>query len=108
MHVLYPPVLFGLFAALLPLLVYWYARGRPPLVGWGALQFLRLPTTARHRLRFEAGLLLGLRTAVIALSVLFLARPAVRGTWVTRAEGRPPRDVVLLIDDSAGMAARHD
>src|SRR6478609_4594630 len=98
MHVLHPLVLLGLIAVLVPPLAYWLARRRPPVVGWGAMRFLRLPPARRRRLRYEIGLLIGLRMAVIGLLVLFLARPVLRGTWLARAEGRPPRDVALLID----------
>jgi hypothetical protein len=108
MHVIYPPVLFGLFAVLIPPLVYGYARRRPAVVGWGAMRFLRVPADTRRRLRLESGVLIGLRMAVIALTVFFLARPYLRGVWITRAEGRPPRDAVILIDNSEVMASRSD
>src|SRR4051812_8514993 len=108
MLLLHPPALLGLVAVFVPPLAYFVARRQPAEVAWGAMQFLRLTPDDRRRLRVEVGLALALRMGVIGLLVLFVARPAVRGTWLTRAEGRPPRTVVVLIDASASMAARYD
>src|SRR5438270_7588203 len=98
MFFLSPQLLVGLVAVLVPPLAYRLARRRPTEVGWGAMQFLRLTPPACRRLRAEVGLLLGLRMAVVGLVVVSFARPAVRGTRLTRAEGRPPLNSVVLID----------
>jgi hypothetical protein len=101
-----PHLLFGLFAVAIPPAVHLLARRRYDEVDWGAMQFLRLGPKSRRKLLLEQWLLLAARMAVLGLLVVALAAPVVRTSLL--AGDRRPRTTVILIDNSASMAARHD
>jgi len=64
-------------------------------------------TMVWRRYRLEELLLLAVRTALVAILVVMLARPLVRGMlpgWLSTAE----RWAVVVLDDSASMAAGRD
>src|SRR5262249_11172779 len=96
-------LLFGLAAVAIPVLIHLLHRRRYDVVDWGAMQFLEVSRTTRRRILLEEILLMLLRMAVIAVFVLALAGPFATGALVDRLAGRPPRDLVVLIDGSASM-----
>src|SRR5262245_48394069 len=96
-------LLFGLAAVAIPVLIHLLHRRRYDVVDWGAMQFLEISRTTRRRILLEEILLMLLRMAVIAVFVLALAGPFATGAVVDRLAGRPPRELVVLIDGSASM-----
>jgi len=103
-------MLAGLLGAAVPVLVHLWNRRRDPVVEWGAMQFLDVGRAARRRVRLTELLLLLVRAGLAAAAALALARPylapsagsAAAGT-LAAAAGRQARDVVIVIDTSAGM-----
>lgn len=90
-------------AVAVPLLVHLLLRPRARPVDIGTLQFLRVAVrdqTRRRRVRHW--LLLAMRSAGVLLLAMLFARPY----WHARGAGGREREIVLLIDRSASMAAR--
>src|SRR3954447_13920832 len=88
-------------AVAVPVLIHLLLRPRARRVEIGSVHFLKLAlreSTRRRKLR--RWLLLALRAAAVLLLALLFARPYLGAG----AEGRD-REVVLLIDQSASMAA---
>jgi hypothetical protein len=110
--VLNAAMLLGLLGVALPVLIHLLNRRRDEVVEWGAMQFLDLGQRARQRLRLTELLLMLARMGLLALVALALARPF----WMPAAEGAgtagalgaaaPPRDIVLVVDDSDSMDRR--
>ena len=100
-------MLLGLAGAALPVAVHLLSRRREPVVDWGAMQFLELGRTARRTLRLTEILLMAARIGLVALVALALARPysggSGAGSGLLGAGGGPARDVVIVVDGSAGM-----
>jgi hypothetical protein len=89
-------------AVAVPVLIHLLLRPRARRVEIGSVRFLKLAlreSTRRRKVR--RWLLLALRAAAVLLLVLLFARPYLPGA---AAEGRD-REVFLLIDQSASMAA---
>lgn len=95
----------ALLAALVPLIIHLISRRRYRRMPWAAMSFLLAATkrTAR-RLRFEQLLLLLVRTAIVLMFGLALARPFLSAPSVARATGGSGHRV-LLIDNSLSMSA---
>ena len=75
-----PIMLVGVAAAVVPLVLHLLSRARYRDVEWGAMMFLDgADGPRRQSARFTQILLLLLRSAVIALLAMALARPLVRG-----------------------------
>jgi hypothetical protein len=104
MNFLNPFVLFGLAAAALPILIHLFTRRRPRDVHFPSLEFL---TEVHHseirRLKLKQWLLLLLRTLAVAMVVLAMARPALRGSL--GASRNASTTVVALVDVSGSMGA---
>ena len=104
MNFLNPFVLFGLAAAALPILIHLFTRRRPRDVHFPSLEFL---TEVHHseirRLKLKQWLLLLLRTLAVAMVVLAMARPALRGSLGPNRNASTT--VVALVDVSGSMGA---
>jgi hypothetical protein len=103
MTFLNPTMLAGLGAALVPLILHLLNRSRYRNVDWGAMMFLRDQEFRRfHRTRLKQWALLALRSMILAVLAVALARP------VIHARGLPPTQpgrtaAVILLDRSASM-----
>src|SRR6185312_4446759 len=102
-------MLLGLLGASVPVIIHFLNRRRDQVVDWGAMQFLELGKRARQKIRLTELLLMLARMGLLAVVALAMARPfwAPRAT-VNASDGgwgalAPPRDVVIVIDDSASM-----
>ena len=104
MNFLNPFLLFGLAAAALPILIHLFTRRRPRDVHFPSLEFL---TEVHHseirRLKLKQWLLLLLRTLAVAMVVLAMARPALRGSLGPHRNASTT--VVALVDVSGSMGA---
>lgn len=104
----------GMLALLVPPIIHLLNRRRFDVVEWGAMQFLQVSETTRRRILIEEILLMLLRIGLLAVLVFAVAGAFLPSTpsWLAQArrlgEGRPPRDVVLVIDGSASMLAHAD
>ncbi|HIA27773.1 MAG TPA: VWA domain-containing protein [Planctomycetes bacterium] len=101
------PLLLGfLYLAVIPLVIYLINRQRYHRRQWAAMEFLlRALRKHRRRLRLENLLLLLLRTALVLLFVLALARPTVDSGQLPLL-GSTGRQEAILIDASYSMGVR--
>ena len=104
MNFLNPFLLFGLAAAALPILIHLFTRRRPREVKFPSLEFLsEIHHSEIRRLKLKQWLLLLLRTLAVAMVVLAMARPALRGS--VGPHRNAATTVVALVDVSGSMGA---
>jgi hypothetical protein len=104
----HPAFLGGLALASLPIIIHLLNRRRFKTMEWAAMDFLlKAAVRNRRRVRLENLLLLALRTALVILLILAVARPFSREqdalASLFGAAGATER--VLLLDDSHSMRA---
>ena len=76
MTFLNPFVLFGLFAAAIPIIIHFLTRQKAKEIPFSSLRFLKLLENQQiRRLRWKQILLLIIRTMIILLSCLLLRDP---------------------------------
>src|SRR2546430_4168359 len=97
-----PLMLLGLAGVAIPVIIHLLNRRRYDVVDWGAMQFLQISEVTRRRLLIEELLLMLLRMGLLGVLVFALAGPFFDSD-TPGSFGRPPRDVVLIIDGSASM-----
>src|SRR5881296_152009 len=103
------PIFLGFLAlATVPIIIHLLNRRRFQLVEWAPMKYLKLTIkTNRRRLRIEQFILLAIRTIIVALIILAVARPVLSqgrlGTWLS-GSGRTSR--IIVVDDSLSMGYR--
>ncbi|MBP7275677.1 MAG: BatA domain-containing protein [Kiritimatiellae bacterium] len=96
-------MLWGLAAALLPIVIHLLNRLRYRTVHWGAMMFLlRVARNSSRRSRLRHYLILACRALALAALALGMARP-LAGGWLGSGWGRSPDAVIVLLDRSASM-----
>jgi hypothetical protein len=96
------PLLYALAAAGVPVLIHLLNRRRFKEVSWAAMQFLLAAVRRnRRRVRIEQWLLLAIRTLVVILVVMAMAKPFLETFGAMIAGLRTHR--VLVLDDSLSM-----
>lgn len=104
MNFLQPFLLYGLFAASIPVIIHLLNRRRHRTVRWAAMQFLLKATReSRGKKKLKYFLILACRTLGLAALVFAAARPLIGGFlgWGTGTVDT----VVLILDRSASMEA---
>lgn len=92
--------------AMVPLLIHLLNRRRYRDEPWAAMQFiLSAVQRTRRRLRTEQWILLAVRTAVMALVGLAVARPYLKPKSALLSVGERRVDRVMVLDDSLSMRA---
>ncbi|MEW4567013.1 BatA domain-containing protein [Tautonia sp. JC769] len=99
-------MLLGMLGVAIPVLIHLWNRRRVPTIAWGAMQFLDLGPRSRTRMRLAEWLLLAARMLILALVALAAARPIWSSGLGPALGGEAPKDVVIVIDASGGMARR--
>ena len=96
-----PAMLFGLVAALAPVVIHLFRRRTARRVLWGAWQFLaESMRRKRRRILLEELVLMAVRILLLALAALAFARPYLPETGFF---GGGEKDVVLVLDRSGSM-----
>jgi len=105
MNFLNPWYLMAALAALVPIIIHLLHRQRARIEVFPSLEFLRRMMRKRtRRFRIKQILLLVVRTLLVLLVALALARPSLtRGRAV---KGHLPTTAVVILDDSFSMARR--
>jgi hypothetical protein len=98
-------MLLGLALLAIPPIIHLLNRRRFDVVDWGAMQFLQVSEVTRRRLMLEEVLLMMLRMGLLGVLVFALAGPFLDVDLPAAFATRPTRDVVLVLDGSASMAA---
>jgi hypothetical protein len=93
-------ILFGLGAAVLPLLIHLLSKRNTKETVFPSIRLLELLKSDRIKLlRIKQILILLLRTLILILIILAFARPALKSVF--KADSRTT--AVIIVDDSAGM-----
>jgi von Willebrand factor type A domain/Aerotolerance regulator N-terminal len=96
------PLLYGLAAAGIPILIHLLNRRRYREVPWAAMRFLLAAIRKnRRRIRIEQWLLLAVRTLLVLLVVAAMAKPFLESFGAVIAGSRTHR--VLVLDASLSM-----
>jgi hypothetical protein len=102
-----PPMLVGLAAALVPLALHLLNRSRYRNVDWAAMMFLvGVDARSLQSTRLKQWLLLALRSALLALLAIALARPVMHRRDLPPA--RPGRTAAVLVLDRSGSMSLND
>ncbi len=105
MTFLSPAVLWGLFAAAIPVLIHLLSLQNTREVEFSSIKFIKaLEHETIRRLKLRQWLLVILRTLIVICLVLIFARPVQRG-FAAGWSGDQEAQVVLIIDNSASMSA---
>src|SRR2546423_5029139 len=107
MTFLNPPMLVGLAAALVPLALHLLNRARYRNVEWAAMMFLvGVDARTLQSTRLKQWLLLALRSSILALLAVALARPVLYGRSAPPA--RPGRTAAVFVLDRSGSMSLND
>lgn len=96
--------LWGLALASVPIIIYLLNKRRFKRVTWAAMEFLLAAMKKnRRRLRIENLLLLLIRTGIVVLFVMAIARPLLESDSIFSALARAKKNAVFVIDNSYSM-----
>jgi hypothetical protein len=99
-----PALLWSLPISALPLIIHLFFRRRPREIPFSELSFLRAAIERIERkLKLRQYLLLLVRTLILALLVLYFARPVMQFGVTAPVNKEAPLAVVLLLDASCSM-----
>ncbi len=103
---LFPAMLATLAAAAAPIIIHLLNKRRHRIVRWGATMFLRNSLSrVQRRLQLRHIILLIIRTSLLLLLSLALARPLIKPEGgAAAALGSAKTDLILLLDNSLSMA----
>ncbi len=105
MSFLVPFALWALPAAALPLLIHLISLANTKVVNFSTLRFLRrMEHESIRRLRWHQWIVILLRTLILLVLVLLLARPVVRGYFQGWTGENASTFSLLIIDDSFSMS----
>ncbi|HHV36325.1 MAG TPA: hypothetical protein GXX77_00595 [Candidatus Cloacimonetes bacterium] len=93
-------------ATIIPLLIWLFAKKKPPKVIFPSLRFIKIShEQERSRSKFSSILLLIIRMLIILLVVLSLTRPLLNSTLLKKSKKHAPTAVAVILDNSYSMDA---
>lgn len=102
-----PSILWGLFAAGIPILIHLFSMRNTKEVEFSTLRFIKeLEHETIRKLKLKQWLLVILRVLIIIMLVLMFARPVQRGFAVGWMAGEIESRVAIVVDNSASMAVK--
>jgi hypothetical protein len=102
-----PLMLFGLLAALIPIIIHLIHKRRPRKQAFGAIEFvIRSVQRVQRRWRLRRFLLLASRVLILVALALAAARPLFGDSPEAAGKRSGPERIVLVIDASLSMQAR--
>ncbi len=105
MSFLNPVILFGLFAASLPILIHLFTRTKSRTIPFSTLTFLKeLQNQQIRKIKLRQILLLLLRTLIIIFIILAFARPSLKGSLSGIAAPNAKTSMAIILDNSTSMA----
>ena len=105
MTFLNPAVLFGLFAASIPVLIHLFNLRKLKKIEFSTLAFLKeLQKNRIRKIKLKQWLLLALRVLIILLLVLAFARPTLEGVAIGGTTSAAQTTAVFILDDTFSMS----
>ena len=90
--------------ALIPLLIYLFARKKPRRVIFSSLRFIRQSQQQqKRRINIQNILLLIIRMLILLLTILAIARPALKASFLQNSTLHPKTAIALILDTSFSM-----
>ncbi len=91
-------------AVLIPLLIYLFARKRPPRIIFSSIRFIQLSQKKqKKKVNIKNLLLLIIRMLIILLTVLAISRPAIKLEKLKGTSRHPRTAVAIILDNSYSM-----
>ncbi len=104
MTFLNPALLFGLLAAVIPILIHLFNKRKLEKIEFSTLKFLKeLQKTKIKKIKLKQWLLLLLRTLIIIFLVGAFSRPAIKSVSAAGAASSAKSSGVFIIDDTPSM-----
>ncbi|MBN1350680.1 BatA domain-containing protein [candidate division KSB1 bacterium] len=98
-------LLFGLAAAILPILIHLFTRQKLKKIKFSSLEFLKAMQREKiRRVKLRQIFLLILRTLIILFLVLTFARPALRGSMSSMVTSNAKTSIAIILDNSLSMS----
>jgi hypothetical protein len=105
MTFLNPAILFGLFAASIPILIHLLNLRKLKKIDFSTLSFLKeLQKNRIRKIKLKQWLLLALRVLIILLLVFAFARPTLEGTAIGGTTSAAKTTAVFILDDTFSMS----
>jgi hypothetical protein len=105
MTFLNPAILFGLFAASIPILIHLLNLRKLKKIDFSTLNFLKeLQKNRIRKIKLKQWLLLALRVLTILLLVFAFARPTLEGTAIGGTTSAAKTTAVFILDDTFSMS----
>jgi hypothetical protein len=105
MTFLNPAILFGLFAASIPILIHLLNLRKLKKIDFSTLQFLKeLQKSKIRRVKLKQWLLLALRILIILLIVTAFARPTLEAVSIGGTTSAAKTSAVFILDDTFSMS----
>lgn len=99
-------LLFFVAATIIPLLIWLFAKKKPPKIVFPSLRFIKIShEQERSRSKFSSIILLIIRMLIILLLVLSLARPLLNSILLKKSKKHAPTAVAVILDNSYSMDA---
>ena len=96
--------LFLTLMTLIPLLIYLFAKKRPPRIIFSSIRFIQLSQKRqKKKVNLKNILLLIIRMLIILLTALAISRPAVKLENLKGNQNHPATAVAIIIDNSYSM-----
>jgi len=96
-------ILFSL-AALIPILIYLFAKKKPQKIIFSSLRYIKASTQQkRQKMNLKNILLLLIRILIILLTILAIARPALKFDWLQSSDSHPKTAIAIIVDNSYSM-----
>ncbi len=109
MTFLSPSILWGLSAAAIPLIIHLISLHQTKEMDYSSIRFLKIMSHESIRnLKIKQWLLVLLRTLIIILLVLMLAKPSTKGILSNWLGGEVDSRAIVFIDNSASMSLETD
>jgi hypothetical protein len=91
-------------SALLPILIYLFAKKKPKKIIFSSLKFIKATTQQNHRkINLKNILLLIIRILIILFTILAIARPALKYDFLQSSDAHPKTAIAIIIDNSYSM-----
>ncbi|HKI78731.1 MAG TPA: BatA domain-containing protein, partial [Ignavibacteriaceae bacterium] len=100
-----PAILFGLFAASIPVLIHMLNLRKLKRIDFSTLAFLKeLQKNKIRKIKFKQWLLLALRILIILFIVLAFARPTIKGIAIGGTTSAAKTTAVFILDNTFSMS----
>ena len=91
-------------AAILPILIYLFAKKKPKRIVFSSLRFIKETTQQnRRKMNLKNIILLIIRILIILFTILAIARPALKFDFLQASDAHPKTALAIIVDNSYSM-----